>query len=216
MNAPLRRVGVVVMILFGLLFANLNWVQVYKSNEYTANDELNHIRVQAQEYERARGNIIVDGVAVAKSRETSDTLKYERIYPFDNIYSHIVGYKPVNLGATDVEKMENQFLAGTADTFIDDRIAEMFTGKRSPGGNVLLTLSKQVQETAYKQLSDNTIGATRGAVVALDPTTGALLALASTPSFDPNKLSSHDTDNAAKTFEKLDKDPLKPLLNRAL
>jgi peptidoglycan glycosyltransferase len=216
MNAPLRKVGVVVMILFGLLFANLNWVQVYKSDEYTSNDELNHIRVQAQEYERARGNILVSGVAVAKSRETTDTLKYERIYPFDNIYAHIVGYKPVNLGATDVEKMENQFLAGTADTFLDDRIAEMFTGKRSPGGNVLLTVSKQVQETAFRELSENHVGANRGAVIALDPTTGALLALASTPSFDPNKLSSHETDNAAKAFEKLDKDPLKPLLNRAL
>jgi peptidoglycan glycosyltransferase len=216
MNAPLRKVGVVVMVLFGLLFANLNWVQVYKSDEYTSNDVLNHIRVQAQEYERARGNILVSGVAVAKSRETTDTLKYERIYPFDEIYAHIVGYKPVNLGATDVEKMENQFLAGTADTFIDDRIAEMFTGKRSPGGNVLLTVSKQVQETAYNELSRNQTGAKRGAVVALDPSTGALLALASTPSFDPNKLSSHDTDEAAKTFSKLDKDSLKPLLNRAV
>ncbi len=215
MNAPLRRVGVVVMVLFGLLFANLNWQQVYKSDEYRTDDQHNHIRVQAQEYERARGQIVVDGSPVAKSVETTDTLKYLRQYPDGALYAHVVGYKSVDFGATNVERMENDFLAGTADSFLDDRIAEAFTGKRSPGGNTLLTLKKGAQEAAYKQLRDNNVGADRGAVVALDATTGAILAATSTPSFDPNKLTTHNSGAVREQINKLEKDPDKPLVNRA-
>jgi penicillin-binding protein A len=214
-NAPLRRVGVVVMVLFGLLFANLNYQQVYKSDQYRTDDEHNHIRVQAQEYERARGQIVVDGSPVAKSVETNDTLKYLRQYPSGAAYAHVVGYKSVDYGSTAIEKMENDFLAGTADSFLDDRIAEMFTGKQSPGGNAILTLKKSVQETAYKELRDNEVGADRGAVVALDASTGAVLAATSTPSFDPSKLTTHDSDAVKAQLNKLDKDSDKPLINRA-
>jgi len=216
MNAPLRRVGVVMMILFGLLFANLNWVQVYKADRYRTDDELNRVRVQQSEYERARGSIIVDGEAIARSVETSGTLKYQRSYPFKQAYAHVVGYRPVNLGATGIERMENEFLAGTADAFVADRLLEMFTGQTSPGGNVVLSIRKKVQETAYSQLLNNRVDATRGAVVALDPATGAVLGLVSTPSFDPNPLVSHDNATAQKAFDQLDKNTQKPLLNRAV
>jgi peptidoglycan glycosyltransferase len=204
------------MVLFGLLFANLNYQQVYKSDKYRTDDEHNHIRVQAQEYERARGQIVVDGQPIAKSVETSDTLKYLRQYPSGAAYAHVVGYKSVDFGATNVERMENDFLSGTADSFLDDRIAEMFTGKQSPGGNTILTLNKSVQETAYKELRDNEIGADRGAVVVLDATTGALLAATSSPSFDPNKLTGHDSAAVKSQLDKLTKDGDKPLVNRAL
>src|SRR5262245_23843681 len=107
MNAPLRKAGVVVILLFAMLFINLNWVQVYKADDYTSNEELNHVRMQAQEYERARGKIVVNGVSVAESKETTGTLKYKREYPFGTLYAHVVGYKPVDLGSTGIEKMEN-------------------------------------------------------------------------------------------------------------
>jgi len=216
MNAPLRRVGMVMLILFALLFANLNWVQVYKADQYRTDDVHNRVRVQQQEYERARGQIIVDGKAVAESVETNDTLRFLRKYPAKEIYAHVVGYRPVNLAATDIERLENEFLSGTADTFAADRLLEMFTGKESAGGNLVLSVRKQVQETAYKELINNQTSTKRGAVVALDPSTGAILGLVSTPSFDPNPLASHDADTAQQAFEKLDKDPSKPLLNRAI
>jgi peptidoglycan glycosyltransferase len=216
MNAPLRRVGLVMMILFALLFANLNWVQVYKADAYRTDEEHNRVRVQQQEYERERGQIIVDGKTVANNIETNDTLKYLRNYPAKDLYAHVVGYRPVNLAATDIERMENQFLAGTADAFAADRLLEMFTGKNSPGGNVVLSLSRQVQEKASSELLNNATGTQRGAVVALDPATGAVLGLVSTPSFDPNPLASHDAEKAQDAFDELDKDPSKPLLNRAV
>jgi peptidoglycan glycosyltransferase len=215
-NAPLRRAGVVMMILFGLLFLNLNWVQVVQADKYRTDEEHNRVRVQQQEYERQRGQIIVDGDAVAQSVETKDTLKYLRKYPNGPIYAHVVGYRPVNLAATDIERMENEFLAGTADYFAADRILEMFTGKESTGGNIVLSIRKRVQETAYRALLNNDTSTKRGAVIALDPSTGAVLGLVSTPSFDPNPLVSHDPNAAEAAFEKLDKDTALPLNNRAL
>ncbi len=216
MNGPLRKAGIVMIVLFGLLFANLNYVQVVKADDYRNDEDHNRIRVQQQEYERQRGEIIVDGQAVARSVETKDTLKFLRKYPFGPTYAHVVGYRPVNLAAIDIERLENEFLSGTADSFAADRLLEMFTGKESPGGSVVLSIRKQVQETAYKALLNNDTATKRGAVVAIDPATGAILALASTPSFDPNPLVSHDFDAAEAAFDKLEKDPAKPLLNRAL
>ena len=118
MNAPLRRVGVVVLVLFGLLFVNLNWVQGYLASSYRNNEH--NGRVQLTEYQRQRGTIAVvngrDQVPVAKSVETSDQLKYLRQYPVDpNAYAPIVGYKPVNGVATGIERAEDDFLSGTSD-----------------------------------------------------------------------------------------------------
>ena len=215
MNAPLRRVGVVVLVLFALLFVNLNYRQAYKADDYRNNDH--NGRLQVTEYQRARGNIINSkGNAVAKSQATGDSLKYLRVYPYKEPYAHIVGYKPVNLASTDVEKLENLFLAGQADSQVGDRIAAMFTGKQPPGGNVLLTLSEAAQATAWDQLTHNKNGSKKGAVVMLDPQSGAVLASVSMPSYDPNLLSTHDVNAAAAAYSQLDKDPNKPLLNRAL
>ena len=216
MNAPLRKAGVVMMVLFGLLFVNLNYVQVVKADQYRTDEDHNRIRVQAQEYERKRGEVIVDGQWVAQSVETKDVLKFQRSYPFGPTYANIVGYRPVNLAAVGVERLENEFLSGTSDSFAADRLLEMFTGKESPGGSVVLSVRKQVQEAAYKALLNNSTSSKVGAVVALDPTTGAILAMASTPSYDPNPLASHDFDAAQLAYKKLEQDPAKPLLNRAV
>ncbi|MCW3842949.1 penicillin-binding transpeptidase domain-containing protein [Micromonospora yasonensis] len=214
MNAPLRRVGVVVMILFGLLFANLNWIQAYKADEYRNSDY--NGRVQVAEYDRKRGNIEVGGTAYAISKDTGGKLRFLRTYPAGEEYAHVLGYQPVNGGATGIERTENQFLAGTSDQLIGDRVKDMFTGNKTGGGNVLLTLSKRAQDTAYKELQNNEVGATRGAAIAIDPRTGAVQALVSMPSFDPNPLVSHDTDAASKAFNKLEQDKDRPLANRAL
>ena len=205
MNAPLRRVGVVVMVLFGLLFANLNWIQAYKADEYRNSDY--NGRVQVAEYERRRGNIEAGGTAVATSKETGGKLKFQRSYPAGAKYAHVLGYKPVNLGDTGIERLENDFLAGTSDALLGNRIKDMFTGDESGGGNVLLSISKRAQDTAYEQLRNNDTGAKRGAAIAIDPRTGAVQALVSMPGFDPNPLADHDTNEAAAAYNKYEQDP---------
>ncbi|MEU1399415.1 penicillin-binding protein 2 [Micromonospora zamorensis] len=214
MNAPLRRVGVVVMVLFGLLFANLNWVQFQKADEYRNSDY--NGRVQVADYKSKRGNIEAGGTALATSKETNGKLKFQRNYPGGAKYAHVLGYKPVNLAETGIERVENDFLAGTSDNLIGDRFKDMFTGDDTGGGNVLLTLSKRAQDVAYDQLGNNQVGAKKGAVIAVDPRTGAVQALVSMPSFDPNPLASHDGAEATAAFNKLEKDPAEPLKNRAL
>ncbi|GAA2512228.1 penicillin-binding protein 2 [Pilimelia columellifera] len=214
MNAPLRRVGVVLLVLFGLLFVNLNWVQVYKGEEYRTSP-LN-ARVQLAEYKRPRGVIEAQGKGLASSVATDGELKYLRKYPFPSTYAHVVGYKPVNMAATAVEQAENEFLAGESDQQFAERFRSMVTGKETSGGNVLLTLSLRTQQTAFAELSRNQVGARRGAVVALDPRTGAVQAMVSFPSFDPNPLVSHNTRAAQAAFDRLAADPARPLTNRAV
>ena len=215
MNAPLRRAGVVVLILFGLLFVNLNWVQGYKAQSYRTDPH--NARVQLSEYQRQRGSIAVSKgqVIVAQSVPTDDELKYQRTYPLGAAYEPIVGYVPVSGLATGVERAENDFLTGNAPELFADRLKEMFTGHKASGGNILLTINKTVQERAYNDLLNNRRHAQNGAAVVLDPHTGAVLALASTPSFDPNPLVSHDTGAAGDAFDKLGDPSKPPLLNLA-
>jgi penicillin-binding protein A len=212
-NAPLRRVGVVVLVLFGLLFANLNWVQAYKADDYR--ESRYNGRVQIDKYDRQRGSILAGGNEVALSVETTDNLKYLRTYPFKESYAHLLGFSPVNGRDTALELSEDEFLSGRSDKLIANRVWDMITGKNTPGGNVLLTVSRTAQETAYKELVANKNRASRGAVVALDPTTGGVLAMVSMPSFDPNAITSHDTKAAEAAYKAYEADPLNPLLNRA-
>jgi len=213
-NAPLRKAGVVILVLFGLLFANLNWVQGYKADAYRTSDY--NGRVQVAEYQQPRGVIEADGEPLAESKATDGTLKYLRVYPDKQPYAHVVGYKPVNGAATGIEHSEDEFLAGTSDKLFADRLSNMFTGDTASGGNVVLTLKTVAQKAAWEQLTNNERGVDKGAAVAIDPRTGAVQAMVSMPSFDPNPLASHNKAAAQATYNKLNTDPDKPLLNRAV
>jgi peptidoglycan glycosyltransferase len=215
-NAPLRRVGVVVIVLFALLFVNLNWVQAYKADAYRTSQY--NRRVQFTEYQRQRGSIVLSGgqIIVAQSVATGDSLKYLRKYPLGAPFAQIVGYKSVSGGSTGIERVENDFLSGNADSLFTNRIKDMFTGNKTAGGNVVLTLSKNAQETAYNDLINNRKGVKQAAAVAIDPATGAILAMASTPSYDPNPLASHDSAAAQKAYNAINKQADQPLLNRAI
>ena len=215
MNAPLRKAGVVLIVLFGLLFLNLNYVQVIKASQYRNDTKNNQTRIKQQEYERERGAIIVDGQPVAQSVPTKDALKFQRTYPGAAMYAHAIGYEPVHLGPTGMELIQGPFLSGLSDAFEYDRIIEALTGKEAASGSVRLTLRKAVQEKAYNALLNNSTASKVGAVVALDPTTGAILAMVSTPSFDPNPLASHDDDVANAAYDQYKKAPNSPLQNRA-
>jgi peptidoglycan glycosyltransferase len=204
---------VVILVLFGLLFANLNWVQAYKADDYRTSDY--NRRVVVAQYERPRGVIEADGKGLAVNKATDDTLKYLRVYPKKEVYAPVIGYRPVSLGATGIENSENDFLSGESDTLFADRVKDMFTGNNTGGGNVVLSLNTKAQETAWKEMTNNERGVTKGAAVAIDPRTGAIQAMVSMPSYDPNPLVSHDEKAAAAAYNKLLKDKDQPLLNRA-
>jgi peptidoglycan glycosyltransferase len=184
-NAPLRRVAISVLVLFTLLILNVNYIQVVRADKLRADP--GNTRVLAEEYGRARGSIVVDGTEIATSVRTKDALTYLRQYPQGSLYAPVTGYYSLVYGNTGIEYAENDVLSGSDPRLFVRRIADLFTGRDPSGGDVVLTLDAKAQQAAMTGLGDVT-----GAVVALDPSTGRILAMASTPTYDPNQLSSHD------------------------
>jgi peptidoglycan glycosyltransferase len=208
-NAPLRRVAISVLVLFTLLIINVNYIQVVRSEELR-NDSGN-TRVLAEEYDRERGSIVVAGTEVAMSTATDDRLTYLRQYPQGPVYAPVTGYYSVIYGNAQTERAANEVLAGSDPRLIVRRLADLFTGRDPSGGDVVLTLDPAVQEAAMAGLEGVT-----GAVVALDPSTGAVLGMASTPTYDPNLLSSHDPQAIRAYWDELNQADRDPRLNRAI
>jgi peptidoglycan glycosyltransferase len=200
-NAPLRRVAISVLVLFTLLIINVNYIQVVRADKLR--DNPSNTRVLAEEYDRERGSIVVSGNEVALSTPTQGRLKYLRTYPQGELYAPVTGYYSLVYSKTGLEHAENDLLAGSDPRLVLRRLADMFTGRDPAGGDVVLTLDPAVQQAAMNGLQGVT-----GAVVALDPSTGAILGLASTPSFDPNQLSSHDPAAIRAYREQLSEDQL--------
>jgi peptidoglycan glycosyltransferase len=210
-NAPLRRLSVAVMLLFGLLLLNANYLQVVRAEDL--HNDGNNPRLIAEEYSRERGPILVGGQPIARSIETDDQLKYLRQYAAGKLYAPATGFYSRIYGATGIEQEANSILAGTDDSLFVRRVIDLLTGTQPKGGSVALTLNPDAQQAAYDGLTQ--LGA-RGSVVALDPSTGAILAMVSTPSFDPNPLASHSPDEVRRAYERLDSRRARPLLNRAI
>jgi peptidoglycan glycosyltransferase len=210
MNRQIRRVAAAVGVLMLALFLNLNFVQVVKGGSYRNNP--NNQRVILDEYSTPRGQIVVDGKAIAQSVATDDELKYLRVYPDGPVYAPITGYYSLVYGKDGIEEAEDAVLSGTDNRLIGSRISGILTGRDPKGGSVVLTLNDAAEQAAYKALAGRP-----GAVVALDPATGAILAAVTSPSYDPNTISSHDTATDQANWDALQPKvaPLTPMLNRA-
>lgn len=209
MNKPIRRIVIAVLVLFGALIANLTYVQFVEANSLATNPA--NSRVLLGEYEHPRGNIVADQVAIASSTATKDRLKYLRTYSQGQVFAPVTGFYSLVYGPAGIERAENSVLAGTDDRLALRRLSDLFTGRDPKGGNVVLTISRKAQETAYEAMAKQT-----GAVVALDPRTGAILAMVSTPSYNPNLLSSHDPDKIRAAYNRLINAPGDPLLDKAI
>ena len=209
MNQSIRRVGILIGVLIVALMINVNLQQVFLADE-TRNRPGNQ-RTVLQEYDRERGPILVGSAPVARSIPTDDQYKYLREYSEGPLYAPATGFYSALYGASGIERTENSVLAGTSDLFLVDRLQQLFSGQQPKGGAVVLTLNADAQAAAFEGLAGKV-----GSVTAIDPTTGAILALASSPSFDPNRLSSHDLKETQVAYTELADDPAKPLLNRPL
>jgi peptidoglycan glycosyltransferase len=204
-----RRLAVVLGVLMFALLANLTYLQYFAAADMRAQG--GNSRVLLEEYSRERGPILLGSTAIASSIPTQDQLKYLRQYSAGPMYAPATGFYSVVYGATGIERTENAVLAGSDDRFFVDRVQQLFAGRGVRGGAVRLTLNPAAQKAAYDGLAGRT-----GAVVAIDPRTGAILAMASSPSFDPNKLSGHDAGVIRDAYDAYSSDPAKPMLNRPL
>jgi peptidoglycan glycosyltransferase len=209
MIRQINRVTAVIVVLLLALIINLSYLQVFKAGDLR--NQAGNKRVILTEYSRERGPILLGSQAIAKSVPTTDNLKYLREYGNGSTYASITGFYSLVYGATGIESQANDILAGNDSRFFVDRLQQLFANREPKGGAIRLSIDPDAQDAAMKALNGRT-----GAVVAIDPTTGAILALASSPSFDPNLLSSHDAAEIQKTYEGLNSDPKQPLLNRPL
>lgn len=213
MNAPLRRVAAACLVLFGLLLVNLNYVQVVKAGDYR-NDNRN-FRGVLRSYAHERGPIVLAGGganAVAVDKATpKEQLKFLRTYPGGAAFAHVTGFVSLVYGRTGIEQAENDVLSGQSANLFVRRLSDYVTGRKAEGGRVVLTLQQAAQRAAFTSLQGK-----RGAVVAIDPRTGAILAMVSTPSYDPARLSSHNEASIRAYYERLQSDPAAPMLNRAI
>ncbi|MFJ5260695.1 peptidoglycan D,D-transpeptidase FtsI family protein [Streptomyces sp. NPDC088387] len=212
MNKPLRRIAIFCGLLVLTLLIRDNFLQYVQADEL-ASDPKNR-RVAIERYASPRGNIIVDGKAITGFRKAkSGDFEYVRTYKDGPMWAPVTGYTSQAFGASQLESIEDGILTGNDDRLFFRNTLDMLTGKSKEGGNVVTTLNAAAQKAAYDGLAKRG----KGAVAAIEPSTGKILALASYPSYDPSSFAGYSNDDA-EAWGKLQKkeNADDPMLNRAL
>ena len=211
MNQPIRRVALFCFLLIASLLVSSNYLQVVNADSYKARNA--NKRNTLDDYAFPRGKITTaDGTVIADSVPSGGiSYKYQRTYPMKSDYANITGWKSIVYNATGMESVLDKFLQGTDSSESVANFMDTLTGKEKKGGDVQLTLQNSVQQAAVNGLKDK-----QGSVVALDPTTGAILAMYSSPSFDPNGIASNNGDISSAAGKALQSDKGKPNLNHAI
>ncbi|MHB2022939.1 MAG: peptidoglycan D,D-transpeptidase FtsI family protein [Mycobacteriales bacterium] len=209
MNRGIRRLAIAVVAMFVALLVNANYVQVIEASSLRNNPH--NSRQLLYQYATPRGPIIVGGEEVARSVATKGSLKYLRVYPGGPEYAPVTGFYSLIYGATGIEAAENSILSGNDPRLFVRHLSDLLTGRRPQGGAAVLTIDPKAQQAAWQALQGKT-----GAVVALDPRTGAILALVTSPSYNPSVLSSHNRTQIVSAYQSLIHSTSQPMLDRAL
>lgn len=201
-----------VMVMIVALLLNATYVQVIKADDYRADPR--NSRVLLDEYSRQRGQISAGGTVLASSVSTDDRYKYLRVYPTDpQAFAPVTGFYSMQYGSTGLERAEDPVLNGSDGQLFGSRLVDLVSGRDPRGGNVVTTIDPVMQQVAYDELTSK--GYT-GSVVAIEPSTGKILTMVSTPSYDPNLLTGHDGAQGTQAWEDLSADENQPMLNRAI
>lgn len=209
MNRQLKRVTRLIFAMFVVLLLALTYIQFFSASELRA-DPRNQ-RTTKNSFAIERGPILVAGAQIAKSVPTDNEYKFDRVYTPGPLYAGVTGYFSRYQGITGIEAAMNQELSGESSSQFLERLNRLISGQPPRGSAVELTIDPEVQQAAMSALDG-----VSGAIVALDPKTGKIIALASNPTFDPNALSGNDDQKIIATYDELDSDPGKPLVNRAI
>lgn len=208
MNKAIRHVAWFLGILMFALLANLTYATVVKFDDY--NDEPRNRRTRDAEFQSYRAPILVGDTPIASTQRTSGSFGYERSYRSGELYAPITGYYSHDFGRTGLEDAYNEQLSGTADSQWLGRLIGQVTSTTPPGDSVQTAINVRMQRAAYDGLAGRP-----GAAVALNYETGEILALVSTPSYDPNLLSTTNISDQFAAWKSLTEDPSNPMLNRA-
>ncbi|SCF59726.1 penicillin-binding protein 2 [Streptomyces sp. Ncost-T10-10d] len=204
----IRRAAALCLLLLVALLLNAARIQVFEADSLDHNPA--NRRVTITRYSEPRGNILVGGKSVTDTEDTGEQLKYERTYKNGPLYAPVTGYASQTYGTTLIENAEDGILSGTDSMLAPFPLWNEITRSRQPGGNVVTTIKDSMQRAAYDGL-----GGRRGAVAAVEPSTGRILALVSTPSYDPGRLSGTGS-SVTDAWQQLNAAKSQPMLNRAI
>jgi peptidoglycan glycosyltransferase len=209
MNKPIRRVAFIAMIMFALLLANGTYMMIFRQSSLAAQPQ--NRRVRDAEFAQNRGAILAAGkTEIAKTVPAKDRFKYQRVYPDGELYAAVTGFYSYDRASSGLERTYNAQLAGTDDALFVRRLVDMATNRTPEGASVQTTIVPKIQKAAADALGNQ-----NGAVVALNPKTGAVLAMVTSPTFDPNDIATHDIEDAGKAYDRLASNSQDPLSNRA-
>ncbi|MDQ6797981.1 MAG: penicillin-binding transpeptidase domain-containing protein, partial [Actinomycetota bacterium] len=207
MNRQIRGLGIGLSVLFVALFLQLNWLQVVDADHL--NNHPGNSRAVVRDFVQPRGAIQTsDGTVIAVSTPTNDNFERQRSYPEGSLFGHLTGYFSFTYGTDGVERTYNDALTGRNQKLSLDRLSDVLL-KKEHSANVTLSISKSLQ-----QVASDALGERKGAVVALDPKTGAISAMVDYPVDDPNPLAGHNQAEVRDAWNALNNDPAKPLLPR--
>ena len=211
MNHALRRISLVILGMFILLLLSVNYVQGFEPASLAV--QRGNARTFSQQYQFQRGSIITaDNKVIAESVHVKGIYSYQRSYPAPTTFAPVTGYDSL-YSATGIEQAEDKFLSGSDPQLTVHNLIDLITGKPKRGATVQLTVNSVAQTAAYNALKAS--GLPSGAV-AIDPRTGAILALASYPTFNPNKYATFSSAQLRQIDNHYRFEPSQPLLNRAI
>ncbi|WP_099908117.1 penicillin-binding transpeptidase domain-containing protein [Streptomyces sp. TLI_171] len=196
------------MLLIVALAVQATRVQVFQKKELDDNSA--NQRAVIQRYDQPRGNLLIAGQSVTGSAPTGGRLAYKRTYTDGPLYAAVTGYSSQTYGNTQLEGVYDDLLSGTDPELAGWAVWDAVTRQQQPGGDVITTIDPAAQRAAVQGLGNQ-----KGAVAAIEPATGRILALASTPSYDPGSFAGTSTADQ-DAWKKLQDDPDQPMLNRAL
>jgi peptidoglycan glycosyltransferase len=208
MTKELKRVSLVVASMFLSLFLAGTLVQAVNT-EAVANDPRN-VRNIYESYKTQRGPILVDGKPIAESVPVDNAYRYLRTYE-NKIYSSVTGFFSVFRGATGIEAAANSYLSGQSSSQFFEQVSAVLSGNPVTGAAVELTIDPKMQQAAWDALGDYS-----GALIAMDPVTGNILAMVSKPGFNANRVASHDSDKVRENYVELESNPANPLINKTI
>lgn len=210
MNKYLRQLFTAVVALFVILGLSSTIIMAVRAN--ALNNDPRNARSLYHQLGAYRGAILAsDGTVMAKSEPVNDAFKYLRTYSNGPLYAPVTGFFSINQTADrGLEASRSMLLNGEADSLIWQRAKAMLTGTTNQGASIETSIDPKLQQVAYDQL-----GTRDGAAVAIEVNTGRILAMVSTPSYDPNKLATHDTKAASQAYNELSAGQNSPLINRA-
>ena len=206
MNRRIRSLAVFLLVLYLVLFVQLNVLQVGRKAALDTHPFNN--RQTIRDFNRPRGTIVTaDGVVVAQSVPSADMqFAFQREYPLADLFSNVTGYYSYSFGSTQLEKTQNDVLMGDTPA---QKVNGVFGG-RDNSGSVRLTLRADLQKVAADALGNR-----EGSVVVMNPTTGAVLAMVSYPRYDANLVATHDAKKAEDVLAWYTNMPGKPLVANA-